>query len=221
MPHSVRILDTEMVTHNVRRFRLERPQGYDFTPGQATEVAIDRDGWREEKRPFTFTGLTDDPQLEFTIKIYPEHEGVTDALGRIAAGEALLIDAPWGTIRYKGPGTFIAGGAGLTPFIAILRDLARRGEIAGNRLVFSNKTEADIIMRETWEAMDGLDTLFVVTDEPESPLSGGPVDRDFLERHVADFGQRFYVCGPDKMVADITSALKALGADPDGLVFEE
>lgn len=221
MPHSVRILDTEMVTHNVRRFRLERPQGYDFTPGQATEVAIDRDGWREEKRPFTFTGLTDDPQLEFTIKIYPEHEGVTDALGRIAAGEALLIDAPWGTIRYKGPGTFIAGGAGLTPFIAILRDLARRGEIAGNRLVFSNKTEADIIMRETWEAMDGLDTLFVVTDEPESPLSGGPVDRDFLERHVADFGQRFYVCGPDKMVADITGALKALGADPDGLVFEE
>ncbi|WDR00201.1 hypothetical protein PSC71_05305 [Devosia sp. J2-20] len=29
----------------------------------------------------------------------------------------------WGTIQYQEPGTFIAGGAGVTPFIAILRDL--------------------------------------------------------------------------------------------------
>lgn len=39
--------------------------------GQATDVAVDREGRRDEKRPFTFTLLSTDPYLEFVIKIYP------------------------------------------------------------------------------------------------------------------------------------------------------
>jgi len=221
MAHRVRIIDAENVTHNVRRFKLERPAGFDFEPGQATEVAIDRDGCRDEKRPFTFTSLRDWDHLEFTIKIYSDHDGVTNQLGNLEAGDALLIDDPWGTIQYKGKGTFIAGGAGITPFIAILRDLEKKGEVAGHRLIFSNRTERDIILREDWEAMDGLECLFVVTDEPSSRLPHGPVDKAFLRNNISDFGQHFYVCGPDRMVADINGALKELGARPDALVFEK
>lgn len=221
MAHRVRIIEAEPVTHNVRRFKFERPQGFDFEPGQATDVALDRDGWRDDKHPFTFTGLKAWDHLEFTIKIYPDHHGMTEQLGSLKAGDHLLIEDPWGTITYKGKGTFVAGGAGMTPFIAILRDLADRGEIAGHRLIFSNRTERDIIMRDTWEGMDGLDRLFVVTGEPKSPLAGGPVDKDFLKSHITDFGQNFYVCGPDKMVEDINAALKELGANPEALVFEK
>lgn len=221
MAHRVRIIETEPVTHNVRRFKFERPEGFAFEPGQATEVAIDRDGWREEKRPFTFTGLRDWDHLEFTIKIYSDHDGVTNQLGKVETGDFLLIDDAWGTISYKGKGTFIAGGAGMTPFIAILRDLADKGEISGHRLIFSNRTERDIIMRDTWEGMDGLDCLFVVTDQPGSPFAGGPVDKAFLQSHVTDFSQNFYVCGPDKMVEDINAALKELGANPEALIFEK
>lgn len=221
MAHKVRIIETEPVTHNVRRFKFERPAGFDFEPGQATDVALDRDGWRDDKHPFTFTGLRDWDHLEFTIKIYPDHNGMTEQLGGLNAGDHLLIEDPWGTITYKGKGTFIAGGAGMTPFIAILRDLADKGEIAGNRLIFSNRTERDIIMRDTWEGMQGLDCLFVVTDQPESPLAGGPIDKGFLQKHVTDFGQNFYVCGPDPMIKDINGALKELGANPEALVFEK
>lgn len=220
MPHKVRILETEDVTHDVRRFKFERPRGFEFEPGQATDVALDRDGWRDNKHPFTFTGLRQWEHLEFTIKIYPERRGMTEQLGRLEAGDHLLIEDPWGTITYKGKGAFIAGGAGVTPFIAILRDLADRGEIAGHRLMFSNRTERDIILRETWEGMKGLDTLFVVTDEPSSELPHGPIDKDFLKKNVSDFGQHFYVCGPDKMVEDIEGALGDLGAAADALVFE-
>lgn len=220
MAHRVRILEAEYVTHNVRRFRVERPSGYAFVPGQATDVSIDRDGWRDEKRPFTFTGLRQWPDLEFTIKIYSDHDGVTDRLGTLRKGDALLIEDPWGTIEYKGRGTFIAGGAGITPFIAILRDLADRKEVSGSRLIFSNRTEADIIMRRMWEEMPGLEHLFVVTREKDGRFPAGPVDADFLRRNVADFTRHFYVCGPDRMVADVNAALKALGANPESLVFE-
>lgn len=220
MAHRVGILDIENVTHNVRRFRIERPDGYVFAPGQATNVSIDRDDWSKKKRPFTFTGLRQAPDLEFTIKIYSDHDGVTNQLGSLQKGDALLIGAPWGTIEYKGRGTFIAGGAGITPFIAILRDLADRGEVSGHRLIFSNRTEDDIILRQTWEAMEGLDRLFVVTRDKKSAFPAGPIDKDFLREHVADFGQNFYVCGPDGMVADINTALETLGAQPSSLVFE-
>jgi predicted ferric reductase len=43
-------------------------------------------------------------------------------LGKLKHGDELIIRV-WGAIEYKGEGVFIAGGAGVTPFIAILRQL--------------------------------------------------------------------------------------------------
>jgi len=112
--HIVRITNIESVTHDVRRYQVEKPQGYTFKPGQATEVAINKEGWKEERRPFTFTSLNTDPYLEFTIKSYNDHPGVTNELGKLKVGDELIIHDVWGVIEYKGPGYFIAGGAGIT-----------------------------------------------------------------------------------------------------------
>ncbi len=38
--HIVKVLKTEFVTHNVRRFTIEKPAGYKFISGQATDVSI-------------------------------------------------------------------------------------------------------------------------------------------------------------------------------------
>src|SRR3954453_16883459 len=132
MEQVIKIKAIERVTHNVKRFQCEKPEGYYFVPGQATEVSINKEGWKEEKRPFTFTSLNDSPYLEFTIKIYSDHPGVTNELDTLAPGDELLVRDIWGAIEYKGPGYFIAGGAGITPFIAILRQLKRENKLNGN-----------------------------------------------------------------------------------------
>ena len=113
--HSVKILDIADVTHNVRRYTLEKPPGYSFKPGQATEVSLDEEGWRDKKHPFTFTALSEWDHLEFTIKSYfnTGEDGVTERLFSYVPGDRLLLRDVWGTITYKGPGTFIAGGAGM------------------------------------------------------------------------------------------------------------
>ena len=134
--HIVKILKIEQVTHDVRRFRVEKPDGYSFIPGQATEVSINIPALRDEKRPFTFTCLNSATYLEFTIKIYTDHKDVTNELGKLKAGSELIIRDVWGDIAYKGEGVFIAGGAGITPFISILRDIDDKNEIADNILVF-------------------------------------------------------------------------------------
>ncbi|HET7411340.1 MAG TPA: flavodoxin reductase, partial [Pararhizobium sp.] len=113
------------------------------------------------------------------------------------------------------------GGAGVTPFIAILRNLAARGESAGHRLIFANHTARDIILKEEFDGMAGLERLYVLSGATDPRFEHGRIDKAFLKKHVADFSQHFYVCGPDEMVRDVNGALKELGADPDGLVFEK
>ena len=219
--HRVKILDTGWDTHDVRRLTVEKPDGYEFVPGQATEVAIDKAGWREQLRPFTFTSLNAWPELEFHIKVYSDHDGVTKQIGLLENGDHLILDDPWGAITYQGEGYFIAGGAGVTPFIAILRDLSAKGQAAGNTLLFSNKTEGDIILRSEFSAIEGLDCVFTVTDQPDSDLAKGFIDSSFLKTHVSDFSKAFYVCGPPEMVEQISETLRSLGADPNSVVFEK
>jgi len=220
---SAKILEIADVTHNVRRYTLERPAGYSFEPGQATEVSLDEDGWREKKHPFTFTALTEAPHLEFTIKSYfnTGGDGVTERLYGYTPGRSLVLRDVWGTITYKGPGTFIAGGAGVTPFIAILRDLHHKRKLAGHTLIVSNRTEADIILRDEFESFRGLDVIWTVTDDPQSKLLHDRIDAKFLNAHVKDFGQNIYLCGPDDMVKQLRGTLKDLGASVENVTFEK
>jgi len=221
--HSVKILDIADVTHNVRRYTLERPEGYSFTPGQATEVSLDEEGWRDSRHPFTFTALPDAPVLEFTIKSYfgTGGAGMTERLYGYRPGQSLLLRDVWGTITYKGPGIFIAGGAGVTPFIAILRDLHHRNELAGNTLIVSNRTEADIILRDEFEAMRGLETVWTVTGDPQSALLHERIGPAFLRRHVSDPARQIYLCGPDDMVKELRGTLADLGASVDNVTWEK
>lgn len=223
MPHTVRIKDIQKVTHDVKRFTFEKPDGYEFEPGQATEVSIDKEGWRDKKRPFTFTSLNEDPDLEFTIKIYPDHNGVTEQIGQLKVGDSFIIDDPWGTIQYTGPGVFLAGGAGVTPFIAIFRELHKSGKIDGNKLIFSNKTERDIILEEEFHEMLGDNFINVITDGSTDKYIDydGFIDKEFLGEQIDDFDQPFYVCGPMAFNKAMMKYLKELGADPDALVFEK
>lgn len=218
---AVKILDIENVTHNVKRFRVEKPAGYAFVPGQATDVAINKPEWKHEKRPFTFTSLNEKPYLEFTIKGYHDHQGVTDALHKLSVGDSLLLHDVWGAIAYKGKGVFIAGGAGVTPFIAIFRQLYQDGKIGGNSLIFSNKTPADIILKEEFEMMLGEHFIKVLTEEAVPGTYHGHIDKEYLQKTVKDFNQHFYVCGPDKFTEAVTDALKDLGARADAVVIEK
>ncbi|UYQ95146.1 FAD-binding oxidoreductase [Chitinophaga horti] len=219
--HIVKILSITPVTHDVKCFRFEKPEGYRFSPGQATEVAINKPGWEQERRPFTFTSLNENLYLEFTIKGYHDHNGVTHQLHRLSEGDELLIHDVWGAIEYKGRGYFIAGGAGITPFLAILRQLKKDDKILGNTLFFSNKTAADVICEDELRDILGPEAHFMLSREEKTGYGHARIDSTFLKQHVADFDQYFYVCGPDKMIAEVNGHLAELGAKAEVLVFEQ
>lgn len=219
--HIVPILSVQNVTYNVKSFRVAKPPGYQFVPGQATEVSINNNQWKDEKRPFTFTSLNDWPYLEFTTKIYHNHHGVTNELNELKPGDELIIRDVWGAIAYKGAGYFLAGGAGITPFIAILRQLNKDNKVNGNQLFFSNQTSSDIILHEELEAILGNNAHFLLTREDHAEYEKGRIDKSFLTKQITDFNKPFYICGPDAMVNALTHTLGEFGVTPESLVFEQ
>ncbi|HLD58094.1 MAG TPA: FAD-binding oxidoreductase [archaeon] len=224
MEQKIKILMTEFVTHDVKRFILEKPQGYKYLPGQAVDLSINNPKLKGEKRPFTFTSMNSDLVLEFTIKRYADHKGVTEELHKLKAGNELIIEEPFGTINFQGKGVFIAGGAGITPFIAILRDLKENGQVAGNSLIFSNKTQKDIILEKEFTEMfreNPQSLVLTLTNEKKQGYKNRFIDKTFLQEKISDFKQSFYICGPPPFVEAIKKALKELGANPKAVVFEK
>jgi ferredoxin-NADP reductase len=219
--HIVTVFEIIPRTHNVKTFRVTKPEGFSFTPGQATDLSLNEDGWKDNKHPFTFTCLPDDEYLEFTIKIYNNPDGLTHKLNTVEKGAEFEISDAWGAIEYKGEGIFIAGGAGITPFISIFRHLKKKNGIGNNQLIFSNKTEDDIILKDEFENMLGRNFINVITSQADTEYYNKRIDKNFLKNEVKDLTQNFYVCGPDEFTKNILGSLEELGANAEALVFEK
>ncbi|PRY92461.1 FAD-binding oxidoreductase [Donghicola tyrosinivorans] len=214
----------EKVTHDTHHLVFARPEGFDITPGQAVDLTLQREGWQDEARPFTPVNTEGEDTVEFVIKSYPSHHGVTEQIADLKEGEKVDISEPWGAIHDEGPGTFIAGGAGITPFIAILRQrLEDKGTLGGATLIFSNKTEKDIILRDEFEDMPGLKTVFTVTDQDiaSAGVQTAMIDKEFLAPYATSKHAPFYLCGPDKMVEELEQDLKDLGVPEDAIIRED
>ena len=221
MEHKIKILTIAEDTFETRVLVTEKPEGFDFTPGQAVNLAIAKTGWRDEERPFTMTSLPDDPCLQFTIKTYPERDGVTDEMRDLKAGDELLMGDPWGAIEYKGQGLFIAGGSGITPFLAIIRDLHRRGELKGNVVLSANAEAKEAIAAAELKTRLGDHCKFFLSDEKHPAFQAGTIDKEAIEEYKKLSGGPYvYLCGPPEMTEEINEILKDLGIS-DGHIISE
>jgi ferredoxin-NADP reductase len=215
MEFPITLLNKEQLTHDVVRLTLERPKGYEFTAGQAIDFKLDLPEVKDKVSPFTFTGLRTDDHLELTIKCYPDHHGMTEQIAKLQTGDEVIISEPFDTVELKGPGVFIAGGTGMTPFIAILRQKQVDGALAGNSLFFFNKKKEDVFMEDEFRGWLGKDFHSVLSKEEAPGHLHGMVSADLLKAHIKDFHQPFYTCGPEGFVNAVKGALTSLGASEE------
>ena len=222
MLHKVKIRAATQDSHKTSKLSVERIEGYDFTPGQATEVVLDQQGDRDNSSLFTFTSLSGYPYIGFSIKTYPERHGELEKMWSLQGGDYLLTSHPWGAIDYQGSGMFIADGAGITPFRSIFRDLHNQGELQKNisftrittgatSLPPLNSRQAPVIMPVSTQTEEGEGEGFQQGRIDSSVLRG------FLGRIKPDY---CYVCGTTDVAEDAISALKELEIDDSKIVCE-
>jgi len=220
MAQAVKIKSIEHLTHDVLKIVAERPSGLTFHPGQAVDVSINKPGWETALRPFTFTSLPEDNHIEFNIKTYPAKKGVTNELLSLKPGNELFIGDVFGDIAYKGEGIFIAGGAGITPFVAILRHLKSKNQLGNNKLIFANKTKGDIIQKELFEKLLGNNFINVLSDETVEGYEHGFITAEIIKKHSTPNHKYFYLCGPPPMMDAVQKHLASLGIPNEQIIKE-
>lgn len=220
MPEKVKIKSIEHLTHDVLRIVAEKPASLNYQPGQAIDLSINKPGWEQELRAFTFTSLPEDDHIEFTIKTYPEHKGVTNQLLSLRQGDELILHGVFGAISYQGEGIFLAGGAGVTPFIAIFKLLEKENKLGNNKLIFANKTKADIILEQHFKKLLGKNFINILSHEELKDYDHGYISAEMITKYAGSPGQYFYLCGPDPMMAAVEKILTSLGVAANYIVKE-
>lgn len=220
MEQIAKIFSIEKLTHDVLRITAEKPANLTYLPGQAVDISINKPGWEKELRAFTFTSLPQDDHIEFSIKTYPLHKGVTNQLLSLTKGDELIVGGVFGDIAYKGEGIFIAGGAGITPFLAILKQLEKENKIGQNKLLFANKTKADIICEDRLSRLLGKNFVNILSDEKQEGYEHGFISTDLIRKLISKDTNYFYLCGPPPMMQAVEKQLSELGVAEGSIVKE-
>lgn len=215
MNNLVKIRKMEWLSHNMIHFVLDKPKNFEYTMGQAIELSLNTPGFEDKLAPFTLTSLPDEDHLDLMIKIYPEHKALTLALSQLHINDEVTITDAWDSFQYKGLGTFIAGGSGITPFIPMIRNLNRNREIGEHRLIYANRNANDIILKEELENILGHNFINILSGESGSTYDFGRINGEYLKKRVNDFNQYFYLCGPDAFSESVKNDLIGLGAIED------
>ena len=220
MGQNVKIRAIESLTHDVLQIRTEKPKNINYLPGMAADVSINKLGWENKLRAFTFTSIPENNFLEFVIKNYSDHNGVTKELNNLKIGDELIIGDVFGDIKYKGEGLFIAGGAGITPFIAIFKKLKNENKLGNNILLFANKTKADIILEKQLSVWLGDNAIHVLSTEKTEGYEHGYISKEMISNALRDDHKYIYVCGPPAMMGAIDKHCAKLGLPSDRIVKE-
>lgn len=216
----IKITAIEHLTHDVIQIITERAMSINYQPGQAVDVSISKKGWEKELRAFTFTSLPGDEYTAFVIKTYPAHNGVTAQLLSLKEGDELFIHNVFGDITYRGEGIFIAGGAGVTPFIAILKQLKKENRIGNNKLIFANKRKSDIILESAFRQLLGANFINILSEEKIENYEHGFISAGLIKANVNEHTRYFYLCGPEPMMQAVKEHLYALGIADSFIISE-
>ena len=175
-----------------------------------------------EEHPYTLSSSPLEKELRIAIKALGN---ASRALQNITVGGKVTIEGPYGAF-FPAPGQphepelWIAGGIGISPFMARIRHYAHRQEPLDVRLVYCVQDESRLLFG------DELKSLFAKV--PGSRLHvhyyyrQGPLTADFLASCCPDLGVRTaYVCGPTPLMDLTERLLKQAGVGPAKIVTEE
>jgi glycine betaine catabolism B len=226
MEFDSRIIGTLLQTHDVMSLSLTKPDGFSYRPGQYCLVSIPGE-FAGQSRPFTFTSSPTDDHLGLAIK----RMGLfTTALHALKSGDTLHISAPFGEQlsfdeSIKDDVVFVAGGSGITPFMAALRYAGAKH--LKNRLIlfYSNRSEKDIIFRADLDQMDGKTVKIVNTLTDEMPVSWkgerGFISEKLIRKYVPSPSRwLWYICGPPPMIDAMKKILSEMGVPQERLRIE-
>ncbi|KAF8079197.1 cytochrome-b5 reductase [Lyophyllum atratum] len=217
--------------HNTSKFVFELPNDDASLLPVASCVVVkssDPEALKDDKgkpviRPYTPISPSDQPgELVFMIKRY-DNGNASKHIHNLKEGDTLAIKGPIEKFPYKvnefDEVALIGGGAGITPLYQLLTHaLADDSNKTKFKLLFSNITPKDILLRDEFDALqkkfpETFEAIYLV-DEPDENWKGpsGYINSDVIKKHAGspDLKEKvkIFVCGPPGQV-DAVAGKKA------------
>lgn len=224
------IAGKEEVARGTIAFRLQKPEGFTFTAGQAVYATLPGQKETDTKgniRTFSIASAPQEPELVIATRM--TDSAFKRSLATLPAGLPVGIEGPYGDLTLDGdtrPVAFLAGGIGITPFRSMILDAAARSLARDLTLFYSNRSPEDAAFLVELEQVAQENSRFrlvaTMTDAPDWQGERGFITRDMIERHVGDIAMpHFYLAGPPTMVAAMARMLKDAGVAAENIRAEE
>ncbi len=204
-------------TSDAKSIRFERPNGFDYLPGQWIFLAIGRNGEQKTKHLTLSSSPTED-YLEVTKRL-TGHE-FSNALEALNEEDRVFLRGPYGNFTFHGEYEklgMLSGGIGITPLRSIIRYATDENLKTSILLLYSNRDEQAIIFNDDLVEMQRTNPNFkaiIVITNPSRNWNGltHRIDRDMIGKAVPDYGERvFYTSGPKPMVDSMCTILNEMG----------
>lgn len=227
----------EALTHDITllAIEVERPAAFGFKPGQYVDLWIPNS---DERRSYSIANLPGGDRLEFIIKRYPggAFSGLLD--GSLQVGDPLTFTGPYGSCCLKPAGAavgclLVAGGSGMAPMLALLRQLASEGTTRPVTFFYGGRAPRDLfyidLIEELGAQIEDFQFVPVLSDVAEEESWAG--ERGFVHDAVDGWlaapaampasEWQIYMAGPQVMIDAASGMLSGRHrVDPASIVFD-
>jgi predicted ferric reductase len=214
----------EMRAKDERRIQGHRAGQFHFLTMQGESLPV-------EEHPFTISSAPSEKgMLASTIK---QSGDFTQLIGRARIGDTVSVRGPFGRFCHdlhppENHLVFVAGGVGITPFISMLRQMRHTGDQRNVTLIYSNRSESDIIFNEELDDLTrspglNLKVVHVLSRAADQwPGERGRIGKDLIERYVAPepTALTYFICGPVGMMETTIDVLRQFGVLDRQIVIE-
>lgn len=223
-----------MVAEQTIACRVERPDGFDFEVGQYVEVGLVDPPYTDAQGPSRSMSIASAPhEPELCILMRVRDSAYKRSIAELPVGAPLYLEGPaddLGLLRGDDrPLVLVAGGVGVAPFVALLREVARAGGGMPATLFYSNRRPEDAAwlteLEELTGRIPGMRYVPIMTRMSESrqPWEGETerLSVTMLRRHLPELvGPRYYVSGSTFLVSGICQELEGSGVPPRDIGIE-
>jgi propane monooxygenase reductase subunit len=224
------------LTHDISlvRLRMTDDAGLRFHPGQYVDITIPG---TEEHRSFSMANISvAEGILEFIIKRYPGGKFSRLLDGVLAPGDPLTVSGPYGTFTLRVSSdrrlVFVGGGAGMSPILSLLGQLAESGSEREVVYYYGARTKKDLFhLDEMAELAERLPKFRFVPCLSESwpddwPSEGSEGETglvtDVLERReLSPADCDVYLCGPPPMIDAALPLLETMGVPNEQVFYDK
>jgi ferredoxin-NADP reductase len=216
-------------TPTVRTIGLAVPDWPGHRAGQHLDIRLTAEDGYTAERSYSIASAPGEP-VALTVERLDDGEVSPYLTGELRAGDELEVRGPiggyfvWDAARGDGPLLLVAGGSGIVPLRAILRHRQRSGATTASRLLYSARSQAELIYRAELDGYRDVPATYTLTRERPPGWGGrtGRIDQALLAGVAWPAGQDplAFVCGPTPFVEAVAAWLVGLGYPADRVKTE-